>query len=258
MISIDTKVNLAFLVSVLSIVWNVVQYKKNQKLDKIRIYDKVYAISEWLLMYEYNQIENIEYTSDDKILESAVREYAKSYKSPYTILPSIDFPDNLKSEKEKSFYLNHIETEYKIFQCEVIDKAWSELINHNQSPIFHLKDKEFKENFDYVYKYIGNNLSYFSETTRNAWHSTQSIRIEDVINNYYSLDVLKKNSCDELDNEVVNDPYLLVLQCIRNEYRELIKPFFINWKEFWFNMKNNLPIHSLSKTKHKKEIDDRT
>jgi len=224
LISFDTKVNLAFILSFVSIIWNIALYVKTRNNEKARIYDKVYGTSEWLLMYEYNRWQNHEFESYDKDLEKAVRQHAKSHDMAQFFGAGFDIPDNLKSSSERESFSRRVIDEFTNHEKFTSDKAWEQVMSHNQSPVFCTDDEDFKERFDYVFKYVGENLSYFSPAIRRAWHDAQNKTVECVRHQYLSLNRLNESACEPFEDELVSDPYVSMLKSIRLEYRRLTRP----------------------------------
>jgi hypothetical protein len=161
LISLDSKINLAFVVSVISVCWNVALFMKSRKSEKVKIYDKVYGNVEWLLMYEYNNLKNREYVSDDKYLEKAVREYAKSHDMAQFLGVGFTIPEHISSQEERFLFSKLVSEEFSKFNKLVSDSAWEVVMSHAQSPVFCIDNDEFKTKFDFTYKYVGENLSYF-------------------------------------------------------------------------------------------------
>lgn len=232
MISLDSKVNLAFFVSVVSICWNVILYAKGRKSEKIRIYDKVYGAGEWLLMYEYNNLKNQEYMSDDIYLERAVREHAKSHDMAQFFGIGFTIPEHIKSQEEKSLFSKLVLEEFTKFDKLVSDAAWEIVMSHAQSPVFCLENDEFKTKFDFVFKFVGENLSYFSDQIKKSWHSAQNTTVGHVRQQYISLVALNENSCEPFEDEQVDDPYVEMLKQIRIEYRNMSRSYTDKWREF--------------------------
>ncbi len=244
MISLDTKVNLAFFVSVISILWNVVLYLKGKKLEKIRIYDKIYGSGEWLLMYEYTKLSNEEYVSDDKDLELAVREHAKSHHTAQFFGYSFTVPEHIESQEEYYEFRNRVQDEYCKHHERVTELAWEQVMGHSQSPVFSVENEDFREKLEYVFKYVGENLSYFSEPIKRSWHDAQNTTMEHVKQRYLSLEVLNENFCESFE-ERVEDPYVKLLKEIRLEYRKMTKTYSEKWAGFlckvgryWYKIKN--------------------
>lgn len=221
MISLDTKVNLAFFLSLASILWSMVVYAKGRKVEKIRVYDKIYSTSEWLLMYEYNKLNNQEYESKDKALEKAVKEHAKSHDMAQFFGQGFDMPAHIKNEKDKEDFRNLVKEEFLKHSTAISDESWEAISLHGQSPVFWVENEEFREKFDYVFRYIGENLSYFPQSIRKGWFEAQRTTIDRVKHQYLSLEALNANSCEPFEGEKVNDPYVLVLKSLRDEYRSL-------------------------------------
>jgi hypothetical protein len=236
LISLDTKVNLAFFVSVVSILWNVVLYRKGRKLEKIRIYDKVYGVSESLLMYEYNNLQKKEYESHDKELENAVRDYNRSHDLAHFFGIGFKVPDRYKEGDERNKFCKLVQEEHRKYYDALTEELWKPIFDHNQSPVFCLDELVAKEKFDYVFKYVGENLSYFSQIIRENWHEAQNTTPEKVKYQYISLKSLNEEFCEPFDDEYVKDPYVVILKFIRNEYRKLTRTPAEKWNIIKWNV----------------------
>lgn len=245
LISLDTKVNLAFFLSMIAIIWNVFLYLKGRKIERIKIYDKVYSTSEWLLMYEYNKLRNQEYNSEDKFLEQAVREHTKSHDMAQFFGMGFKVPEHLINEEDKSRFCRLVIDEFTKHSKLVSDQSWNDVMTHNQSPVFCIENDEFKEKFDFVFKYVGENLSYFSDAIKENWHKAQNMTMDHVKQQYISLNSLNENSCEPFNDVTVYDPYVQVLKNIRIEYRNMTRSYperwagfqWIVWK-YWHRIKN--------------------
>jgi hypothetical protein len=222
-----------------------VVYAKGRKIEKIRIYDKIYSTSEWLLMYEYNKLKDQEYESEDKVLEKAVREHAKSHDMAQFLGYGFDIPPHIQNEKEKQDFRNLVIDEFSKYNKAISDQSWETVMSHNQSPVFCIENEEFREKFDYVFSYIGENLSFFSDTIRKRLHEAQNTTADRVRHQYISLQTLNTSSCQPFEEETVDDPYVSVLKSIRYEYRGLTRTYKEKWDEIkwaiyskWYKLKN--------------------
>lgn len=245
MISLDTKINLAFFLSLVSILWSMIVYAKGRKAERIRIYDKIYSTTQWLLMYEYNKLKDQEYESEDKVLEKAVRQHAKSHDMAQFLGYGFDLPPHLMNEKDKQDFRTLVMDEFSNYDKAISDQSWDVVLSHCQSPVFCIENEEFREKFDYVFSYIGENLSYFSDTIRKRWHEAQNTTADRVKHQYNSLQSLNDSSCQPFEDEVVDDPYVSVLKSVRYEYRCLTRTYTerlneINWaiRSRWYKIKN--------------------
>ncbi len=208
-----------------------VVYAKGRKVEKIRIYDKIYGASCWLLMFEYNNLKDQEYVSDDKDLEKAVREHAKAHDMAQFFGHGFTIPPHIKNEQEKDSFQNLVMEEFTKHDKVISDRSWEVVLSHGQSPVFCIENETFREKFDYVFSYIGENLSYFPQTITKRWHDAQNTTVERVKHQYISLKTLDDNSCEPFEEEI-DDPYVSVLKHVRHEYRLLTRTYTDKWGEF--------------------------
>lgn len=221
MISLDTKVNLAFFLSLASFIWGVFVYRKTKKFEKLRAYEKMYSTCQWLLLYEYNQLKNKPYICENKDLELAVRQHSDSHSDLQFWGGSFDMPPEMTGDVQKGIFRRLVEQECQKRE----DEIWKKIGDHRQSPVFILSSDETREKLGFVLNYVGQNLSYFSSTINNNWHSTQTRTIGEVTKAYESRNKESELYCEELEDDCVDDPYVDLLKNIRIEYKEMTLSF---------------------------------
>jgi hypothetical protein len=220
MITLDAKVDLAFFLSLASFMWGVFVYRKTKKVERLRVYEKMYPICQWLLLYELNQLKRKPYTCENKDLELAVRQHFDSNSDLQFWGGSFDMPSEITDDVKKGIFRRLVENECRKHE----EGIWKQIGSHCQSPVFIMNSDEAREKLGSVLNYVGENLSYFSQPIINNWHSAQTRSILEVSKAYESIDKMNEFSCDELEEVWVDDPYVDLLKNIRSEYKKLTRP----------------------------------
>ncbi|WPC05242.1 hypothetical protein SBP02_00390 [Pseudomonas benzenivorans] len=187
-------------------------------------------------MYEYNNIKKREYESSDKDLEMAVREHSKSHNMAQFFGIGFDIPDKFQNEEERGKFCTLVRDEHQSFHDALSKELWTPILEHNQSPVFCIEIGEVQEKLDYIFKYIGENLSHFSPHIRKLWHDAQNTTPERVKQQYISLKTLNDNSCEPFDDEHVEDPYAAILKSVRTEYRQLTQTRLERWNQITWHV----------------------
>lgn len=208
---------------------------RNTRVEMVRAYDKVYEDACDLLMYPYHQAEKIEYENEDKELEKAVRTYSKLHWTEQTWSFNMPFPNFITSEEEKKLFLNKVAGEFDRFCKEKSDRSFKEAVLY-QSPVFHLADTAFSEKFSRLLERIGNNLSLFSPQIRDRWEKMKEKRPELIKDEYIALNRVNEQ-VGHIFDESVDDPFKDILLLIRQEYRQLTKPWSEMLSNKWFSIK---------------------
>ena len=225
-LELDTKVNIAVFVSLISMAFNIWLYGRGRKLEKVRFYDRVYDAACWLLMYEHRRIQSIEFTSEDKELEAAVRQFSRAHGVAQMWGGAFELPERLKGANEEGVYaFNRLVSDtYYAHERAKHGEFWNGTFS--QSPVFVVNNEECREKFDWLMKTIGENQSYFSKAVQEKWQRAQETTIAQVHGAYESFNKILGKSCDGLDDERVDDPYLELLLIIRSEYRQMTKTLY--------------------------------
>ncbi|HIE8685810.1 TPA: hypothetical protein ACXPYP_002278 [Klebsiella pneumoniae] len=220
-----------FLISCLGFINTIRQARNSRRIEKLRVYDKIYYDVCDLLLFDYKLKFDAPYQADDKVLERAVNEYAGLHWLEQMYSSNEYDYTSFESEEEKIAFHKKVSEEYNKYCREK-----SERMNVNQSPVMHLDDKEFRERFDRVMTHIKENLSFFSSNIRKAWDDT-TLRSPSVIKrDYLALERVNMYACEEIE-ETIDDPYLKIFFSIRKEHRELNMTKGDMLGESWFKLK---------------------
>ncbi len=211
------------------------QFKRNTRVERVRAYEKVYEDACDLLMYHYRQAEEVEYENEDKELEKAVRTYSKLHWTEQTWSFNMPIPSYITSEDERKIFLNKVANEFDKFRREKSNCSLKDGLLY-QSPVFHLVDMAFSEKFSRLLERIGNNLSLFSPQIRSRWERIKEKSPQLVKDEYIALNRVNEQ-VGELFDESVDDPFKDVLLLIRQEYRQLTKPWSKSLADKWFSIK---------------------
>lgn len=223
-------------VSIFGFLFSIRQFKANRRIERAKVYDKVYHDACDLLIYHYKNKLEEPFVSEDKDLEKAVNEFENVHWLEQMYGYNTYIPSNIKDEEEQHNFRRMVSETYYEFQKEKDFSSFDEFINY-QSPVFHLENKEFSERFYRLIAHVTENLSSFSPVIVERWEKMRMLGPEKVKTEYLALKRINENSCEKID-EHIEDPYLQLLLSIRHEYRELNKPFKIKWSEFWCSVGN--------------------
>lgn len=224
----------SLVVSSLSFLFAVSQSRNTRKIERAKVYDKVYHDASDLLLYHYKKKLDEPFVSDDKELEKAVNEFGNAHWLEQMYGFNTHAPDHLVTDADKAGFRKKVSEAYYAHQHEKQVGSCDEFINH-QSPVFHLSDEEFANRFNRLIVHVTQNLSFFSPIIVDNWEKMRLLKPEKVKNEYLALKRVNEHACEAIE-EPVEDPYLRLLLSIRHEYRELNKPFKTKWSEFWFNL----------------------
>lgn len=220
-----------FLISCLGFINTVRQARNSRRIEKLRVYDKIYHDVCDLLLFDYKLKFDAPYQADDKVLEKAVNEYAGLHwleqMYNYTNYEYASF----QNEEEKRAFHQKVSEEYHKYCREK-----SQRMNVNQSPVMHLDNKEFCARFERVMNHIKENLSFFSSNIRSAWEDTAFRSPSVVKRDYLALERINMNACEEIE-ERVEDPYLNIFFSVRREHRDLNMTKADRFGEFWYWIK---------------------
>lgn len=91
----------SFLVTLVGLISNIHGPRKNRRIERARVYDKVYHDASDLLIYNYRLRREEPYMSDDKFLEKAVNEYESFHWLEQMYGYNLEYPAGVESEEEK-------------------------------------------------------------------------------------------------------------------------------------------------------------
>lgn len=220
-----------FLISCLGFLNTIRQAKISRRIEKLRVYDKIYHDVCDLLLFDYKSKFEAPYQSDDKILERAVNEYAGLHWIEQMYNATGYEYVSFQSEEEKIAFHKKVSDEYHKYVRERDLE-----LSVNQSPVMCLENKEFSERFGRVMGHVKENLSFFSSDIRKAWEDTAFRSPAVVRRDYIALERVNMHTCEDIE-EKVDDPYLKIFYSIRTEHRDLNMTKRDRLGEFWFNVK---------------------
>ena len=224
----------SLLVSLGGLIFSIHSSRKARRIERARVYDKVYHDASDLLVYNYKKKMEEPYRSEDKFLEKAVNDYENAHWLEQMYGFNIDYPGGVESEEEKRDYRKKVSDEYYKHQHEKHVSSFAETME-KRSPVFNLENQEYAERFNRLVDHVTQNLSCFSPPVVDCWEKMRLLTPEKVRNEYISLRRVNESACESIE-EPIEDPYLGILLIIRHEYRELNKPLRKRWAEFWFNI----------------------
>lgn len=207
-------------VSLVGVIYSIYNSQKARRLERIRVYDKVYHDVSELLLYSGKRNLNQSYVCNDKLLEKAVNDYESSHWIEQVYGLNIDYPECVKSIEDKLAYREKVAAEHRSYKEKCLD-SFNEAIA-NRSPVFNLENHDYAECFYRIVDLVKDNLSYFSVPVVECFEKMRLLSPETVRNDYVALRRVEKLACDPI-GEPIDDPYLKMLLYIRDEYREMNK-----------------------------------
>lgn len=244
----------AILISISNVIFSIFIYYKNHKKEKIKAYEKIYQNTCDILDYPWQQkkikAKKIQYTNNDKHLESAVRKYLNMHWLERMYGINQLAPSHITKSVDRIKYANRVQKEASDFEKQCFSKRYVEY--PKSSPVFYLKNKEVYAKLKIIIEYIGQNLSLFSDKIQKYWRQIIYADPSEIINEYNKAlnvcpDFFKHNEKD------FNDPYYDLLSSIRKEYNKTSKRKITRIREYLVYLKYSLPkIHIKRKPRIRK------
>ena len=223
-----------FIISCLGFLNTVRQSRYNRKIERLRIYDKIYFDVCDLLIFDYKIKSQKTYISEDKDLEQAVNQFSQLHWIEQIYGPDSYEHIEFKSNSDQASFSKKVSEEYYKFQREK-----NSALLWNQSPVMHTDNEEFNNRFKRVMTHIKENISLFSKPIRLEWEKTSLREPEEIKMEYIALERVNKYSCEDLE-EKIDDPYLKIFLLIRYEHRLLNKQSTEKLLDTLFNLKWHL------------------
>jgi len=232
---VDFALILSFFVLLFTLVRWFIEHKEKKKNKILEAYEKVFDDAIYILLHPLRYKKEItnkkEFTHDDPEFEKAVRNYLSSHFHNRSVGNIEKFiPNNIIDQIEQLKYLHKVAKAANEFKSEISNEQLSLDIS-SLSPVNYFDNDEINLRFQRIIDNIGKNLSLFSENAQIYWSDILTSDPIEVKNEYHkSLEVcpnyFRHNSRD------FADPYLDLLQNIRDDYRKLTKKKFeyFGWK----------------------------
>lgn len=206
-----------FIISCLGFLNTIRQSRYNRKIERLRVYDKIYFDVCDLLLFDYKLKSQKTYHSEDKDLEQAVNQFNQLHWTEQVYGPDSYEHIKFKNKSYQDKFSKKVSEEYYKFQREK-----SLTLLGNQSPVMHTDNEEFNNRFKRVMEHVKENISLFSKPIRTEWENTSLKEPNEIKMEYTALDRVNSHACEELD-EKIDDPYLKIFLMIRQEHRLLNK-----------------------------------
>jgi hypothetical protein len=242
-ITYELKVDFALAVSLLSLLYVLIQNRLKLKEEKIKAYEAIYQDVSYILTFPFRQkryeLEGLQYQNEDLEFQEAVRKHINSHWMDQIWGYSKIIPPRIKEEKDKIEYMANVRDEASKFEYSLISKSVG-LNLAERSPIFHLEDEEINKLLKKVIEYVGKNLYKFSRSIRRNWEDAK-FKDPETIKREYDKALEICPTFFEHNPRDFDDPFYDLLEGIRQEYRHLTRSKLTSLRWFferlWYKLK---------------------
>lgn len=252
-ITYQWKVDFALIISFLALLITSIRWyfesRDKKKKRVLEAYEKVFDDAIFILLhplkFRKEKARQKEYSNEDPDFEKSVRNYLNSHLLSRSFGAFQKFiPSHIKDQSEQLHYLLKVTEAANDFEREVFNDQL-DLDIPSLSPVNYFDNDDIKRRFQSIVDNVGKSLSLFSSNVQRYWSDTLTSDPNEVKKEYQKSLEVCPNYFSHNPRDF-SDPYIDLLENIRNDYRKLTRKRIenIGWKTSLYIRKILHPIES--------------